>query len=52
MLGGCIGQGLIQAFLCENPGHFIKDLARLGGALDLGEGNSQFINAGGIEMAV
>ena len=37
---------MIHAFLCENAGHFIKDLAGPGGALDLGEGSGQFINAG------
>jgi hypothetical protein len=45
-LSGSVGEGLIDAFLCENARHFIKDLAGSGGALDLGEGSGQFINAG------
>ena len=44
-LGGDVGEGLIHAFLCENAGHFIKDLWT-GGTLDLGEGSGQFIDAG------
>src|SRR5260370_38222395 len=36
----------MHAFLCEDASHFIKDIAGSGGALDLGEGSGQFINAG------
>ncbi len=45
-LGGGVGEGLIHAFLGENAGHFIKDVAGPGRALDLGEGSGQFLNLG------
>ena len=45
-LGGDVGKGLIHTFLCEDAGHFIEDLCRPAGTLDLGEGSGQFIDAG------
>src|SRR5271166_3725223 len=45
-LGCGVGEGLIHAFLCEDAGHFIEDLSGPAGALDLGEGSGQFIDAG------
>jgi hypothetical protein len=44
--GGGVGEGLIHSFFCENAGHFIEDLCGPSGALDLGEGSGQFIDAG------
>ena len=44
--GGGICEGLIHTFFCENAGHFIEDLSGPAGALDLGEGSGQFIDAG------
>ena len=45
-MGGGVDKGGIHAFLRENAGHFIKDLAGPAGTLYLGEGSGQFINPG------
>ena len=45
-LGSSVGEGLIHAFLGEDPAHLIEDLSRPLGPLYIGKGSRQFVNAG------